>query len=310
MKHNVLITGVSGYLGQALVQRLMRDNPFGAVYGVDLRPPRLLGPVQFLHADVARVDLGDLLVMNAIDTVLHVHFADQAQRSEALVARRLLEAAGIVGLRRLVIASRDAAYARTREDAARPRTEADAIWPPAATRPFKGAIKARVEHLVESAAEQMPEVEVVTIRGCHVIGPRRGSTIDGYLQLPWLPGPLGWDPCVHFLHEDDAAEIYLRAALLDGVRGPINAAGAEPLHLSEVAGVLQKPVLRLPEWLSFMAVRGFRVLRTARVPVIDPTHLQGSLPLDTQRLQTVLGYTPRYSTRQTLAVWRTGYRGP
>ena len=47
---NLLITGIGTYLGQVVVSRLMRDNPFRRVFGLARRPPAVLGPAYFIGA--------------------------------------------------------------------------------------------------------------------------------------------------------------------------------------------------------------------------------------------------------------------
>ncbi len=297
MSARLLIVGVSGYLGQALVRRLIRENPFESICGVDARPPRLLGPVQYIRGDVDGVDVGDLLVMNAIDTVIHLACSARA-------VGELLEVAGILGLRRVVLRSRDVVYRQTLADAGEPRSEDAELWGEAEAPPEVAELAA-MERLVEKAGQ----VEVVRLRLSHLLGPLPGGALDGFLQLPWLPAPMGVDPVTHALHVEDAAELLVRAALQPDVRGAFNAGGGEPLRLSEVAGLLEKPTLALPEWLGRTAAGGFRALKLRRDPPADPRLLRWSVPLVCERMHTELDFKPRFTTRQALAVWRARYTG-
>ena len=76
---NVLITGVSGHLGQAVVEYLIHQNPFGRIIGIDIQPPKILGPVKYIEADLCTVDLPDILVLNDIHAVIHCASAPAAQ---------------------------------------------------------------------------------------------------------------------------------------------------------------------------------------------------------------------------------------
>ena len=69
---NLLITGVSGHLGQVVVRRLMEHNPFGRTVGIDRVRPTVLGPAHFIEADLRQIDIGELLVINDIQVVLHL----------------------------------------------------------------------------------------------------------------------------------------------------------------------------------------------------------------------------------------------
>ena len=123
---NLLITGVSGYVGQAVIRRLIRDNPFDRIFGVDLRPPRILGPVRYVPLDMRADELAELLVLDDIQVVLHLAYAsgrfEQAQE-EVFVAQRLLEGARLGELKRVVFASPDRVYrAGDRVSRANPRS--------------------------------------------------------------------------------------------------------------------------------------------------------------------------------------------
>src|SRR3954470_16015941 len=71
---NVLITGSSGSLGQALVHAFAADRRFRSVVGLDLRPAASLPPrVQFVQADVRDLSK-DTLRRFALEGVVHTAF--------------------------------------------------------------------------------------------------------------------------------------------------------------------------------------------------------------------------------------------
>ncbi|MCB9526439.1 MAG: NAD-dependent epimerase/dehydratase family protein, partial [Myxococcales bacterium] len=111
---NLLITGVSTYLGQAVVRRLIRQNPFKRVFGLGRKAPKVLGPVRFLPVDPRSDDLTDLLVMNDIQVVLHLAYAmgTDGMKDELAVAQQLIEVGALAGVERLVFASSDRVYQR------------------------------------------------------------------------------------------------------------------------------------------------------------------------------------------------------
>jgi nucleoside-diphosphate-sugar epimerase len=144
---------------------------------------------------------------------------------------------------------------------------------------------------------------VVTVRIGNLLGRDRGAPLDRLLSLPFVVKPMGRDPLVQFLQADDAAEVFVRAAIAPNLTGAFNAAGADPIPLSAMAGILEKRMFSLPPWLlrpmggflsrTHQVTDGQRALREL---------LQG-VPLACERLDE-LGYTPRYTTRQALALWR------
>jgi UDP-glucose 4-epimerase len=152
-----------------------------------------------------------------------------------------------------------------------------------------------------------PDAEVVVVRTCPVIGPDHGMPLDELLEMPVVLSPTGRDPPVQLLHVDDAAEAYVRAAARPGLRGVFNIAGSDPIPLSVLAGVLEKPVVSLPRWAARGASHAVSKLRLVGFGADDLRMLHDGVPLATGRPAGELEFAPRYSTRQTLAVWRTRY---
>ena len=336
---NVLITHISGYLGQALVARLEHRNPFNRVFGVDSRPPSHLGPVQFIRADPRTVDLGDLLVLNDVSIV--VHLADRtgqaAQRvgdldGELEIMRSIVEAASLTEIRRLVVMSSHAVYGSwlgppfstsilrrsvgtesSGSDPAdrvdRPRLEGDALLA-AETRLFPHAhLLAHIERMLEQLAPEHPQLEIATIRSGHILGPDSGSPLSDLLALPALLGVAGIDPVVECLHLEDAADLLVWAAAEPVLRGPMNAAGGDPPPLSVVAGILQKPLIRVPQLIARPAASLLGRIGRKRAGCGDVAALHCALPINTGRLVGELGWQPRYTTRQTIAGWRAARLG-
>lgn len=306
---NLLITGVGSYLGQVVVSRLMRHNPFGRVFGIARKPPPMLGPVHYIGADVRQVDLGDLIVTDDVQVVLHLAWSEvdaDAARDEIAVMRRLLDIAEPAGLRRVVVPSCDWVYAPSEaavgEDAPRRTTEGLGRATQALVRG-----KLSIESAIDAWRPHAGGVEAVVLRMCPVVGPTRSRVFDAVLAQKRIVGPPAGDPCLQFLHAADAAEALIAAASKPGL-GPIyNVAGDEPLRLSAVAGVLEASVVRPPGWFARPALSA--LARTGVVPFkpADAARLHLGVPMDTTRCKAEL-CPLRFSARQALAVWRVGTR--
>ncbi|MEZ4475464.1 MAG: NAD-dependent epimerase/dehydratase family protein [bacterium] len=299
----LLITGVSGFIGQRVVARLIRHNPFAQIHGIDRRPPRILGPVRFVQADLRTLDLADLIVTDGIDVVLHLAYAMRAglsnARDEVAFIRRLGTAAVESELPRLVVASRDRVYAPSD----RPVRE-DAPLRAARGQPPTVGAKLRTEAVARELAES--STRVVVVRSAHIMGPRPGGNLQKVLSMRWLLGAGERDPLVQLLHVDDAAATFLAACTATDPKPVYNAAADDPLPLSVVAGILQKQVMQLPPAITRVAVGALSHTRLLPYGANELAELHGGVPMSIRRLTTDL-YTPRYTTRQTLAVWRTGY---
>lgn len=307
---NLLITGFAGLLGQAIAERLMHDNPFGRVFGIDREVPRLLGPVHFVQADVRTVDLADLLVCDMVDVVLHLDFADgvglRGQRDEPAVTRRLLEATELAETRRLVVVSRDWVYAAGEGL----RTEGDPLRAVEAQRSPALAAKLRAERMWAQVWKDQPARELVCVRLPGVLGPSRGRPLDAVLDLPWVLGPADRGRAVQFVHVHDAADALLVAAAHAGLRGAFNVAGPEPIAFEVVAGILEKRLVRLPPWLLRPALAAAMRARRLSTRYADPGWFHETAAMSCARFARATGFRPRFSTRQALAVWRTRHCPP
>ena len=307
---NLLVTGVSGYLGQAVVMRLIHDNPFNRVIGVDIERPRRLGPVTFVKGDVASIDLGDFLILNDVAVMMHLaHTRAPTRRSarrdpDVEMARTAFEAAALAEIRRIVLASSHAVYGPGPVDA--PRNE-DAPLLDSSGAPWPLARRhAAIERRLWAQVDETPSLEAVSIRTAHLIGPAAGSPLDAVLRLPWVFGDRSFEPTVQFLHIADAAEVLVRAAAAETLRGPMNAAGGDPMPLSVVAGVLEKRYVPLPRLLIRPLARLTGTAWTRGVPAPEYDAIYAADAVDTARLRAELGNIVRYTSRQALAVWRAG----
>ena len=104
MQDTILLTGVSGFFGRALLPRLQADPAVKHIIGVDLRPPvdaSQYSKLTFHQLDVREGDLAPL--MKRCDVVIHMAFILMRP------PRRLdLDAVNIVGSRRVLRAAAQA----------------------------------------------------------------------------------------------------------------------------------------------------------------------------------------------------------
>lgn len=293
---NLLITGVSSSLGQALVQRLSRRNPFRRVYGLDRRPPRLLGPVRFLPAQWGREALRALLAQHQITTVVHLAYGrfGSAPREAILSTGRLMQACEHAQVTRLVLVSRDRVYAPQPA----PCTEAAPLRPVRAL-----PLELQAQAWMEAERAQHAQLPSVVVRMAPLIGREHTSALSLALSRPVILAPKGADPLVQLLQVEDAAQILLHAATKPELEGAYNAAAAAPIPLSVVAGILEKRLVALPRALLRPAGRLMTPARRAfQLPGLLRDLHEGVL-MSCERLAAA-GYRPQFTTRQALALWR------
>jgi len=315
----ILITGLSSSWGGQLAQELERDPQVEAVVGVDLQEPRhRLQRTEFVRTAIESEPLARILSAAAIDTVIDTRLTPDpplgglgaAREVNVAGTRRLLDAcAQAATLRKLVFRSSDRRYGSGPGQPAflveEPPPWGDGRGSEAGAEPGEPAAGTAAqadvlaaERALAQLARARPQLTVTVLRFATVIGGEQRGGLVSLLELPVVPGIVGFDPRWALVHERDAI-----AALAHCVRrrlpGIYNVAGDGVLVLSEIASLLGKPLVPLlPAW---GAIATARLLRALSVPValellVELRHGRG---LDNRRLKAT-GFQYRYTGREAV----------
>jgi UDP-glucose 4-epimerase len=291
----VLVTGVAGYWGSRVAQRLL-EQPGLQVIGLDAEPPvEEIEGLDFVRADIRNPLLADLLRSEAVDTVCHLAFQEKVRHSEAafdfnvMGTMKVIGAAAESGVRQFVWKSSTLVYGAhpdnpgfLSEDAELRGSRRNAI-----TR-----YRLEIESFLNGYRRQAPEMDLAVLRFAHIVGPNAASSLSRYLQLPLVPVLLGFDPMLQVIHEDDVVEA-LAQAVLTGANGSLNVAAEPPLPLLRILGLAGKLPLPVPHPLAYHS--RFRALYP-----IEPDYLRYRCVADLTAMQEVLGFTPQYSSDEAI----------
>jgi UDP-glucose 4-epimerase len=152
-----------------------------------------------------------------------------------------------------------------------------------------------VESYVRGLARRRPDLTVTTLRFASFIGPTANTPMAQYFSMPVVPTVLGHDARLQLVHEDDGLEV-LRRAAVEEHPGLYNVAGPGVIGLSQAirrAGHVELPIV--PPLVGHFGL----ILRRGGFADFSPEQvrlLKYGRALDTTRLVTLFGYTPRYST--------------
>jgi UDP-glucose 4-epimerase len=227
------------------------------VVGIDLRRPDPGDDrARFEELDLTRpaadARLAEILERERVEVVAHTAFrADPSPNHEldheldTIGSLHVMNACAAAKVRRLVVASSTMLYG---------------AWPdnpnfltedhPLRGHPHAHAVRDRIEaeRLLDGWRGRHPDVEVSVLRACRPIGPTFWNRVSAYLSLPVVPVPLGYDPLLQLVHEDDWLDAFA-AALLDAHPGVFNVVGSDPLPVSTLLRLAGKRVLPLPSQL-------------------------------------------------------------
>jgi UDP-glucose 4-epimerase len=301
----VLVTGVSRHLGGRLAGLLADDPSIERIIGVDTVPPPRelsLGRTEFVRADIRNPLIAKVIATAAVDTVVHLNITALPRAAGGRASMKEMNVIGTMQLlaacqksasvRQLLVKSSAAVYGSSSRD---PALFTEEMEPKSLPRSGYAKDAVEVEGYVRGFARRRPDVSVGVLRFTDVIGPGSDSLLLRYLQLPVVPTVLGFDPRVQLLHADDALEV-LRLATKSGRPGTVNVGGAGVLLLSQMvrrAGRVQVPVPAPLAQVVGGAIRRAGLLDFSREQL---GFLEFGRVIDTTRLRTEFGYTPRYDT--------------
>ncbi len=304
----VLVTGVAGQLGSEAARRLSADPAVDKVVGVDVLPPRGdISGVRFVRADIRNPVIAKVLAVEDVDTVVHMSVLAAPGRAGGRSSMKEANVIGTMqllaacqrapGIRRLVLKSSTTVYGASPRD---PAIFTEDTEPKRLPRSGYAKDCSEVEGYVRGFARRRGDVAITVLRCANILGGGLETPFGQYLRLPVVPTVLGFDPRLQLLHPDDALQVLQQAAIGDRP-GTFNVAGAGVLTLAQVVRRLGRAVVRVPS-ISVGAV-GQAVRRTAGLDVTADQldFLTYGRVVDTTALRERFGYSPRWSTAQTLA---------
>jgi UDP-glucose 4-epimerase len=290
----VLVTGVADQLGAQLATQLAADPSIERVLGVDATAPASPGSgVEFVRMDLRGPGIATVIDSAQVDTV--VHAAPRPAVGSTRAAVRELNTIGTMRLlsacqrtrsvRKLVVRSTAEVYGASASSPA-VFTEQDA--------PEHGhADLVEVEGYARGFARRRPDVTVTVIRLADVVGPGVDSALTRYFSLPVVPTVLGFDARVQLLHVSDALAV-LRRAITHDLPGVFNAGGDGVLTLSQAvrrAGRVPLPVPRSAIGAAARLAGGRVELKPGQTGLLNYGRV-----IDTTRLKTAFGFTPKWTT--------------
>jgi nucleoside-diphosphate-sugar epimerase len=340
----VVVTGSAGSLGRRVMALLEADPEVSRLVGIDLLPAPAgaaadgvpadgASRVRHHVADVAVDDLQALIVDERPDVIVHLAFSydeavdddDVAARANVDSARRVLDAAALVGVRQVIGVSSATVYGAWGSNPV-PLTEDAALRPDPV---FAYAVqRAEVERLLAEWADEHPDTRVAVLRPTVVMAEEGSGFIARALAAAAAVRIADPDPPVQFVHLDDvgAAVDLVRRRCLGGVFNVAPDGWIPGDTARALAGATARP--RLPPAIATRLTRWGWSLRLGPIPpgllpytahpwvvANDRLKAAGWVPTSTNEEAFVAGHQgSRWSTvspqrRQELALGATAVAG-
>jgi UDP-glucose 4-epimerase len=300
----VAITGISGYIGHLLLQRLERQEDVESIIGIDLRAPSSASPkLKFYPRDI-REPFADILADNQIDTAVHLAFVVRpthdctgAHRIAIEGSRNFLEACQQASVECLLYLSSHLVYG-PHSDNPIPITEESPLRP---IRSFPYSWdKAEVDRMFQDFMKRSPDTCSIIVRTCAVTGPKGGGAGLTNLFTPVMIRPMGYDPPWQFVHEDDLTEL-ISTLLSQKQKGIFNSAGDGFLRYREIIAAIGKPSVALPaSLLSLLINLTWQLHLQSNSPAGGLEMIKYPIVISAEKVKKTTGFQFRYSSREAL----------
>ena len=298
----VLICGISSFWGQELARKLEQDSRVEYIGGIDTKAPtRDLKRTEFLEADVRSPVMSTLIPATKADTVVYAGLLLEPTSLSSAAAHD----ANVVSTLQLLNACEKAENVRTlvvRGSAAVYGADlaAPSFYPEEAAR--AGSERSRyqrdmyeLESYFETFSRRHPQVACTILRFQPLIGPSVDSPVTRFLSLPVAPTPMGFDPRIQLINQDDAIDAFYMS-VKKSVRGPINIAGEGTISMTRLLRLAGKVTIPVIPPLMNQALKAARVFGTKELGKDFTRVICNGRGVDVGRMMDELGFKPRYTT--------------
>jgi UDP-glucose 4-epimerase len=302
MSKTYCLTGISGYIGKLLAQKLTRD-PNNKVIGIDLNMPDGLENVQFYQNDIRNPDIVEIFKNENVDVAVHLAFYTHPEGDAKLAesvnvdgTQNILEAAGNAAVKRFVLSSSSAAYG-SHPDNAIPMVESQLLRPNNYF--YYSAHKAAQEKLAHTFKSEHPDIQLIILRPCVVVGPRINNPTGDSLKHKILIYFKDKKPPLQLIYEDDAVNAFYLASTRE-TEGVFNIAADGTITFPEVAELMRKKMILLPFGLLCALANIGKQLRLSAVGSKTLKFISNPVVIDPTRFNKCFNFKPKFDTRGAL----------
>ena len=254
---SIMVTGGTGFIGQRIVRKLVeRDEE---VVCFDLAPPRanmepLLDRIKVYRGDMLQVPhLLEAINTHQVHKIIHMaallppdtedrpHFGMQVNIQGT---NNVFEVARWTGIQRVVYASSIAVYGVQETFGDRPVNEDDLAAPVNVYGMTKAANDFAAGKYIDRYGSDLVGVRICTVFGHGRVTGMTGMIGGLLMSLPAIGKPVSMpfhqDELSPMIHAEDAAEIFVRAALAEKLNHPVYISGGSMCTIKEMADIVRE----------------------------------------------------------------------
>ncbi|MBI3951905.1 MAG: NAD-dependent epimerase/dehydratase family protein [Acidobacteria bacterium] len=310
-RKTILLTGANGFLGSHFLRRLQNDRRAGKIVVLDIkRPHELMRNAKFFHVDLTEPGIdkavAEILIKEHADTIVHMAFHSSPRHDERMSHEltvigtlNMLKACDRAPVRKLVVQSTTLVYGASYRNP----SLLDENHPPNGAGSYAFIRdKVEVESMLQRLARSCPETIITALRFCPILSRQHSDYITEFLERSLVLTALGYDPLVQFLHPEDALVALKKAVDVDAP-GAINIVGSGVLYLSTVLHLAEKRAVPVLSPLASPLVDVLWYLKMSEAPGTHLDYLRYSCIASGEKAEKGLGFSPKYSTKETLLAY-------
>ena len=297
------VTGVFSPLGRHIAQVA---SSFGVrVLGIDLKPmTRTFPGIEFIEADLRNPLIAELFKAEKVDAIVHCAFRWRQRRTEevfdsnVLGTMRLLGAAALAGVQKVILPSSTVVYGANPENPAFLHEDSDFQGAPAYA--YVRELR-EIETFVNGFRRQQPDMVITTLRFANILGGGMSSPLALLLSLPAAPILLGFDPLVQVIHHDDVVRALGQCIITDH-NGVFNVAAPGPLPLVKLLALAGVPPTPLIHPFAYYGFRMGRLIssKAYEMAPLPWDYLRYPWVADTRRMENEMGFVPAIDAETTV----------
>ena len=297
MALNILITGSEGYIGQRLISALASNHN---TVGVDIRPSSKQA-YPYHELDIRDPHLSDIIAQHNITHV--VHLASVMQSSDDRVKDYDIDVNGTANVlascinnqvKHITVSSSGAAYGYHADNPDWLNEQ----------EPLRGndhfaysQHKRLIEEMLAEFRVAHPALKQLVLRPGTILGKHTNNQITHLFTKSKILGIKGSPSPFVFIWDEDVVNI-ITNGVTESLTGQFNLAGDGAMPMSEIAQVLNKPLVQLPATVVAALLRVGHALRLTQYSAEQVDFLRYRPVLDNNALKTGFGYVPKKTSRE------------
>lgn len=304
----VALTGVNGFLGNALLHALEGNSHYPRLVAIDRRKPKLsTKKTNFYRLDLTETladsKLAAIFRKENVKQVIHsafpvtpLHNQSLAHELQSVGTMYLLNASRAVDIHKLIVASTTDVYGAhptnpnylTEEHPARGGYRSSFIRD-----------KIDAENQVLRFAKRNPKTVVTILRPCTILGPTIHNFKTTFLHRSAVFTVFGFDPLMQFVHEDDVIRAFLKV-LGENHPGIFNIVGRGVLPLSQVLHLTGRVGVPVPAPLLYPMAHLMWYSNVFPAPASHLDFLKYLCVADGRKAEEEMDFVPEHTSREAL----------